>query len=167
MAALAVLLSFAKFTQLPFGGSVTLFSMLPVCVVAYLFGARWGILCGLVDGLLQAMFGSSSLANLGGNIGLFILMWCLDYILAYGSLGFAGAFKIRIKNRYVAFVAGVILVSAIRFLLHSVSGSLIWGSAWLASFAYNATYMVPECIITVIGAIALTPVLPRLKQITG
>ena len=43
MLALAVVLSYIKFWQLPFDGSITLFSMLPVCLIAIKYGWKWGL----------------------------------------------------------------------------------------------------------------------------
>ena len=41
--AMAVLLSLVQVLKLPFGGSVTLVSMLPVVLIAYMFGTKWGL----------------------------------------------------------------------------------------------------------------------------
>ena len=41
MLALAVVLSYIKFFQLPFDGSITLFSMLPICLVSIKYGIKW------------------------------------------------------------------------------------------------------------------------------
>ena len=57
---------------------------------------------------------------------------------------------------------GGALVSAIRFICHFISGVTIWGdysdgaqAVWEYSLTYNAGYMVPELIITVLGCAVL------------
>lgn len=71
----------------------------------------------------------------------------LDYPLAFGALGLAGAFR----NRPVIGVGVGILG---RFACHFISGVVFFGQyAWAGwnvyaySAAYNATYLVPEFII--------------------
>ena len=41
--ALAFVTSYIKFARLPFGGSITLFSMFFICFAGYLYGAKVGI----------------------------------------------------------------------------------------------------------------------------
>ena len=40
------------------GGSITLCSMLPIIVIGYRYGSRWGLLSGLVYGILQMVLGA-------------------------------------------------------------------------------------------------------------
>ena len=47
MIALATILSLFKLVDLPYGGSITLASMLPVLLIAYRYGTAWGLLTGL------------------------------------------------------------------------------------------------------------------------
>ncbi len=51
--ALAYVTSYIKLWNMPFGGSVTLFSMLFIVLIGYWYGARIGILTGLVYGIFQ------------------------------------------------------------------------------------------------------------------
>ena len=53
--ALAEVTSYIKVFALPFGGSVTLFSMLFIVLIANWYGAGTGILAGFVYGILQFM----------------------------------------------------------------------------------------------------------------
>ena len=45
MIAAATILSMFKLVELPYGGSITLASMLPIVIIAYRYGTAWGILC--------------------------------------------------------------------------------------------------------------------------
>ena len=51
--ALAMVTSYIKVWEMPMGGSVTLLSMLFICLIGYWFGARYGILAGAGFGILQ------------------------------------------------------------------------------------------------------------------
>lgn len=51
--ALAIVTSEIKFARLPFGGSITLFSMLFIVLIGYWYGAAAGLMTGFAYGLLQ------------------------------------------------------------------------------------------------------------------
>ena len=51
--ALAMVTSYIKVWEMPMGGSVTLLSMLFICLIGYWFGAKYGIITGAAYGLLQ------------------------------------------------------------------------------------------------------------------
>ena len=62
MVALGTVLSVIPVMQLPFGGSVTLFSQVPILAVSWILGIPWGLASGLAYAVLQI---------LGGGIGNF------------------------------------------------------------------------------------------------
>ena len=148
--------------SLPFGGSVTLFSMVPVCLIALAFGTKWGIFSGLCYGVIQLFFGLSNVTYAAGiSILAALAVLLFDYIIAYAVLGLSGIFKNIIKNKYLAAILGVVLVLVLRFICHFITGVTVWreiadllGAIWY-SITYNATYMVPEIIITPIGVALL------------
>ena len=157
MLALATLLAEFAIIKFPFGGSVTIFSQVPMVVVSYRYGIKWGAFAGLCMGVVQMLFGMGNFAYVSGIAAYLILIFA-DYIIAFGSLGFGGMFKNKIKSPVVAIALGGAVVSVIRFLCHFISGVTIWGdyadgaqAVWEYSLTYNAGYMVPELIITVIG----------------
>lgn len=169
-----VLNEFATFES-PFlhGGGVTVFSQVPIIALSYIFGVRWGIISGFTMSVIQLMFGLSNLAYVQGIDGYLILILA-DYILPYTLLGLGGVFKEKIKNQDAALTLGTVSVCLIRFVCHFVSGVTIWGD-WTQqnamsavfgySLAYNAGYMIPETLITVIGILALNKFLfPRLNK---
>ncbi len=144
------------------GGSITLCSMLPICIIGYRYGVRWGILGGVVYGLLQLLLGVNALRGISlATVALSVL---LDYLLAFGVLGFSGLFRRKIQNQSAAFMAGAGIAIVLRFLCHFISGAFVWdtiladtGLNWagiLYSFNYNGSYMLPELVITLVaGAI--------------
>ena len=99
MVAMSTVLSFIKPFQLPYGGSVTLFSFVPVLFAGYAYGLKWGVFSGIVYGVLQTVFGISA-ATAGAGFRWWQVLLCalLDYIIAGAMLGTAGIFKNVIKK---------------------------------------------------------------------
>ena len=142
--------------SLPFGGSITLLSMVPVCLIGIMFGVKWGVVTGLAYGVIQLFFGMSNVTYAAGVAGIWgaLAVLLFDYVIAYGVLGFTGVFKKAIKNQIVAAVLGVLLACVLRYLCHFITGVTIWreiadlwGAVWY-SITYNGTYMIPEIITT-------------------
>ncbi len=157
MIALAtVLCEFLK-VDWPYGGSITIFGQVPLIVISYRYGIKWGAFTGLVMGVIQMLFGFQNFSWVNGIISYLILAFA-DYIVAFGALGFGGMFRNKFKNQVLAISLGAAVVSFIRFLCHFISGVTIWGdyakgakSVWLYSLTYNGGYMLPEAIITIVG----------------
>lgn len=172
MVGLATVLSVIPVMQLPFGGSVTLFSQVPILAVSWILGVPWGLASGLAYGILQILVGGiGNFSYVQGMLAYIILVFA-DYLVPFTCLGFAGMFKRVIKNEYAAATVGTVLVCAIRYFSHFISGATIWTeyapdtaiSAVLAySASYNATYMVPETIISIIGILAVIGIWNRLN----
>ncbi|NLW23158.1 MAG: energy-coupled thiamine transporter ThiT [Tissierellia bacterium] len=152
MVALSVLLSRIKVYEAPNGGSVTAGSMIPVL----LFSMRWGVGPGLITG---ATFGLLKLI-LGGWV-FTPVQAILEYPVAFASLGLAGvAMKSKDINKlsdYLKVVLSVLLAIGTRFICHFIAGVIFFAeyapegvSPWLYSAAYQATYLVPEFIVSAI-----------------
>lgn len=161
--AIAVVLSEFTVIKLPFGGNVTVFSQLPIIMLAFRYGTPWGLLSGLVFGILEMMLGLNNFSYVTG-IGSYIILIFSDYLVAFGVLGLGGVFRGKIKNQAVALACGGALASILRLACHFVSGITIWrgyapsdafGAVIKYSITYNSSYMIPELITTVIGALAV------------
>ena len=158
MVALATILAEFAVIKFPFGGSVTLFSQLPIVVLSYRYGVKWGLVTGFTMSLLQMVFGAANFSYVSGITSYLILAFA-DYIVAFTALGLGGMFKGIIKNQAVALGLGGAVTSLIRYACHIVSGVTIWKeyagdmNVWEYSVTYNGGYMIPEIIITVIGAV--------------
>ena len=166
MIALATVLSLIKLWEMPYGGSVTMFSMLPIVLMSYRHGPKWGLFTAFTHSILQLIMG---IKNVGycATIGAQIACILLDYTFAFSVLGLASLFSKPFKNRTVGVCLGTAIVGALRFFCHFLSGIFLWGSyqptdgwisklpTWLYSIVYNGMYMLPEVIITVIGAVLL------------
>lgn len=160
MLALATILAEFAVFEFPFGGSVTLFSQVPVILISYRYGVKWGAATGLVMSVIQLIFGIKNFSYVSGITAFLILALC-DYLIAFTALGLGGMFKNKIKNDVLAISLGGVVVSVIRFICHFISGATIWkeyaeGAPVLEySLTYNASYMLPELIITVVGLVIL------------
>lgn len=158
MIALAFILSMLKIIDMPFGGSVTAFSMLPVIIIAYRYGTPWGLLAGFTASLLQMLMGLKNLTYATSPLaGVAIVM--LDYIVAFAVMGLGGIFKGKIKDQGLSLAAGALVVCVLRYLCHVIAGCTVWAGVsiptsdgLLYSLVYNCAYMVPETVITVVGA---------------
>ncbi len=165
MIAIGTVLSNIKIFTMPNGGSITLLSMLPFVLVSFRHGVKWGLFTGFVNSLLQMLLGFW--APPVPTFLYFLGEVLLDYVLAFMALGLAELFARPFKNRTVGVAVGTAAVGVLRFLCSFFSGVLIWGNlsdglpAWIYSLGYNASYMVPETILTVVGAVLLVRMAPQ------
>ena len=158
MIALAAVLSVIKLVDMPYGGSVTLASMLPILLISYRHGVLWGLAGGAVHATLQQLLGLSNLMwfTTWQSVVAVIL---LDYVLAFTLVGLGGVFRRVIRRQHLALAAGAVLVSLLRYACHVLAGATVWAglsipteAALAYSFGYNATYMLPEAIVLVLAA---------------
>lgn len=169
MIALGTVLANIKIYELPNGGSVTLFSMLPFILISFRHGVKWGLFTGFVNSLLQMLLGfwAPPTPGLLPLVGMILL----DYVLAFTLLGLAGAIANPFHNRMLGVAVGSAAVCAIRFVCSFLSGVLIWGNlsdglpAWIYSLTYNGSYMLPETILTTIAAVLICKAAPRLFDV--
>lgn len=157
--ALSAALSLVKIFEMPLGGSVTLLSMLPVCMLSIMYGCKWGLFCSFIYSLTQLLFGIW--AVLGWGLTPAALIGCItfDYIIAFTVTGFAGMFR---KHGVPGYIGGIALAMVMRLVSHVISGVIFFASwapeGWnplLYSVSYNGLYMLPEMAFTVIGAVFL------------
>ena len=141
--------------SMPWGGSVTLASMVPMIVLSLMLGLRWGLLSGIVFGVIQMLTGFYPPPT--QTILDFFLVVMLDYLLAFGVLGTACVcYRVFGKKVWAIPLSGAV-VTALRYLCHILSGILIWGvyaeegqSTLAYSVLYNGSYMIPEIILTTV-----------------
>ena len=136
MIALAFVLSFFKFSEFPYGGSVTCFSMVPIVLLGIMYGKGWGLACGTINGVLQALQGAFGSSKAFAGLGTFevILMCFLDYIAAFAVIGLAGMLVSKAiksnnakKNRNYGQCRGVnCFFPEIRYSHHFRCNSLRW-----------------------------------------
>ena len=175
MIALATVLSFLKIVKFPWGGAITVLSMLPIVVFALRYGVARGLSVAFIYAVIQLGQGILIDGLLGWGLTPTALVACilLDYLLAFSVLALAGIFGNR---SWGAIIGGVVLALCLRFGMHYVSGVAIFHSfgelwegfstdnTWLYSLLYNGAYMLPETVFTTAGAAVLfkTPQMRRL-----
>lgn len=159
--ALAFLTSFLRIVPMPFGGSVTLFSMLFICLIGNWYGIRIGLMTGLAYGILQFLQEPYVLSP---------FQVCCDYILAFASLGLSGLFYKSPKGLLKGYILGVLM----RGFFHSLGGYLYWMDYMPDNFppalsavypiVYNYSYLLAEAALTII-VILLPPTAAALSRI--
>lgn len=159
--ALAFVTSYIKIFKMPWGGSVTLCSMLFIVLVANWYGVRTGILVGLAYSILQFIQEPFVLS---------FFQVCCDYILAFGALGIAGFFAKQTHGLVKGYVAAVLARGA----FHALGGYLYWMDYMPENFpqslksiypiAYNYSFLLAEGVITVV-IISIPAVANALKQV--
>ncbi len=167
-------LSYIKFFKMPYGGSITAASTLPMLIYCYYFGFRKGLLVSSVFMLLQLI-----------QEPYIISPWSalLDYFLPYLALSLVGLFRFK-RSRYdkavkagknplcahTAFFAGTAVYMVVRLFSHVLAGVLFWANgidfmgwtgdltgaaAWGYSLTYNALFIVPDTAIALVAGILL------------
>ena len=172
MIALGTVLSVLKI-DLPFGGGLTIASMLPLILISHRWGWKRGVFAAFAYSLIQLLLG---LDNVGYAtsfaMGLGIVM--LDYVIAYTVIGLSGVFDGVFGKTWKSVAVGIAVTFVLRFLCHLITGAIIWGvwmpeefmsmtmtNPWQYSFLYNGWYMLAELVVTEVIAMALYPVIGR------
>ncbi|GEP64396.1 proton-coupled thiamine transporter YuaJ [Clostridium beijerinckii] len=110
--ALATILKMLRLYHFPQGGSITLGSMIPVLLIAFIYGPEVGCLTGFLYGVITLILDPYILHP---------VQVLFDYPLPFTALGLAGFFK---QRRLV----GVSIAILVRFLCHLISGIVFFGS---------------------------------------
>lgn len=183
--AVATILSMFKIVSYPFGGGITLFAMLPIILISYRYGMKWGFFSAFVAAVLQLALAFTGSVTPMPTIWAMLAMLFIDYIVAYTALGFGGLFRNKIKNVTLALVLGVIVAIFARYLAHFFSGIIFYGeyAEWyfgpdsgfnlgtgeffmsrfsgnglivIYSAVCNGILMLGELAITIVGAIVIS-----------
>lgn len=139
--ALTIVLHMLKLYHFPQGGSITPGSMIPLILIAFMYGPLVGFLTGFLFGIIN-MF-----------IDPFILspvQVLFDYPLPFLAIGLAGFFA---KNKML----GTAVAMFGRFICHFISGIAFFGSyapegmsPWLYSLTVNGSIVGSEAVICLI-----------------
>lgn len=142
--AIAFVLSYIKLFSMPLGGSVTLCSMLFVCLIGYMYGPKYGLIAAFAYGILQFVQKPEIYTP---------LQVIIDYVCAFTALGLSGF----LKDKKFGLQLGYLLGITGRFFFAALSGYVFWGEyapegwnpIWY-SMCYNGGYIYAEGIITLI-----------------
>ena len=142
-AGISYILSMFKFISMPQGGSVTLFSMLPVMFISIIYGRGVGLTLGILLGFLKI---------LDGVVLLHPIQFILDYILSNMCLGFSNIFGIN--NKFKVFF-GCLFSGFLCVMFNVISGVVFFSefapsgmNVWIYSTSYNFSSIGLEVLMT-------------------
>ncbi|MGG7179079.1 energy-coupled thiamine transporter ThiT [Clostridium paraputrificum] len=153
--ALACVLQILRIYQFPMGGSVTLGGMVPLLLIAFIYGPEVGFLTGFLYGLLNLFMDPYFVHP---------VQILFDYPLPSLAIGLAGYFKNhKLLGTGLAFLA--------KFVCHFISGVVFFGSYGaefgmgpsLYSLVVNAPMVGADAIICLV-IIAILPINRLLKR---
>ena len=146
LTAMSMALSYVTLFRMPQGGSITLFSMVPIVLAGYFYGTRRGLMVGAAVGLLNLLFGPYVIHP---------VQMLLDYPIAVGALAIGAPLRDKCgkASLTVTYLVGVFG----RYVCAVLSGVIFFGAyapegfnAWTWSLWYNLTYLAVEGVITVV-----------------
>ncbi len=143
---LAVVCALIPFLNFPFGGGLTIASMLPIVLVSYMYGVKWGFFTSFTYAVIQILMDLSLGTSSSTLLALFmpqsedymglaaaILILFIDYFVAYTVLGIGGIFRNRFESKTKALVLGAAAALSLRYAAHILSGCIFYG-AWAEWF---------------------------------
>ncbi len=155
--AMSFALSYLKVVEMPYGGSITVASLLPLMIYSYMFGVRKGVFAGMIYGILQAFQDTYILHP---------AQFLLDYPIAFSAIGLAGVFAQTKALRFpqVRFALGAIVAGFGRFVMHFISGIFAFGAfapegqpVVVYSLLYNLGYVFTDiAIVVVVGVLVFS-----------
>ncbi|MEQ6356643.1 energy-coupled thiamine transporter ThiT [Lysinibacillus sp. M3] len=168
-AAIGLVLDQVSFKVWAQGGSVSLV-MVPIMLIAFRWGLIPGMVTGLLIGIMQTMFGAYIIHWLQGT---------LDYGVAFTVVGLAAVVRgpvleaakdLNKKKMALYIILGTVLAGFLRYAAHTIGGAVFFAeyagdqNAWVYSIIYNGTYMLPATILTAIVGVLLFTAAPQLMQ---
>ncbi|MBF0818536.1 energy-coupled thiamine transporter ThiT [Streptococcus acidominimus] len=166
-AALAMVLSFIPDFMGWFNPS---FGAIPLVLISLRRGSKYGLLAGLIWGLLHFVLGKVYYLSFAQVV--------IEYILAFLAMGLAGylapSFQRALKEKGertqalgLAFLAAILAVF-VRYLIHYIAGVIFWSSyapegmsAYWYSFTVNGTAGGLTLLVVLIVLGILVPTSPR------
>jgi thiamine transporter len=162
--AASFVLSYMRLFKMPQGGSITVMSMLPVMLFAYLYGVGPGLVCGLAFGILQFIQEPYFYT---------VPQFALDYLVAFAVLGFAALGAKLPGKDIVKLPIGVALGGLLRTISSFLSGYLFFAEyapegmhPAVYSLVYNFSSIGVDTLVCIVGAVLLagTGILTMLKK---
>lgn len=149
-AALSAALYSVRIFTLPYGGSITAGSMVPIFWLSLRRGAKVGMFTGAVFGIIALEIDVllSPFSPITNPVQV-----VAEYPFAFGLLGLAGLLKKSVTSARALVGVGIAIVC--RFFVHFLAGILFWAwsvpegwnpVAWSA--VYNGSFLTGEFIIS-------------------
>ena len=132
--------------KMPQGGTLGL-GIVALCLASYHLGWKNGLVVSTLSVVLQFYTGAMYYVN--------PIQFLLEYVLAFGIYGICSLFPnialSRNKENQVAYLfTGILITNLLRLAFHTIAGVLYWETLLVASFVYNAWYMIPTMIVCLI-----------------
>lgn len=148
--AIAVVLELVSKMLIPemvFGGQLTVVSMLPVVLISYRHGVKWGLWAGVAYALIEMLLGARTVAAafqpgyFGDEVIIFnaVIMCVLDYLVAFTAIGLGGVFRNRIACKGTALSLGSLVALGARYVAHVASGYILF-AGWAEWFFTQAGF---------------------------
>ncbi len=160
LSGVAFVLNMIKFINMPQGGSITLFSMMPIMLIGLLYGRGAGLSAGIILGCLKMLDGVTFIHP---------MQFMLDYILANMFLGLSGMFG---KETKIKILTGCLVASLLSVMTNVVSGAVFFGeyapegmNVWVYSIIYNFSSLGVEAFLTTILMMFIP--IDKLEKITA
>ncbi|MGT2887591.1 energy-coupled thiamine transporter ThiT [Streptococcus didelphis] len=165
-AALAMALSFIPDFISWFSPS---YGAIPLIVLALRRGPKYGLLSGLIWGLLHFALGKIEYLSMSQVV--------IEYIFAFLSMGLAGLFskqiQLQLRQKHLSYAVLIgfsasFLAIFVRYLFHFIAGVIFWGSyapkgmsaVWY-SFTVNGTAGFLTLLLVMISLAILIPAQPQ------
>ena len=125
----------------PFGGQLTIVSMMPVVLISYRHGIKWGLWAGVGYAMIEMLLGAKTVAA-AFQPGYFgdetmivnaLIMCIMDYVLAFTVLGLGGIFRNKIQNPGMSLMCGSLVALGARYAAHVISGYILF-AGWAEWF---------------------------------
>ena len=122
MIALSTVLSLITIIKMPMGGSLTPVSMLPVCMIAIIYGTKWGLCTSFAYALVQLILDFAAALSWGLSVPALVACFVFDYLLAFTIFL---KLKVKVANAQVKFIG--LFSTAVSFVTFLMNGQVAIG----------------------------------------
>lgn len=126
-------------------------TVIPLLLLAIRRGVVWGVVAGLVYGLLAIVLGQVTMLSLPQGI--------LEYIVAPASLGIAGIFNTKKQAKFSTVVFAVLLGVFVKYFFHFVAGIIFWGQFAWKGWSVWLYVLITQGISAIVTALAALVIL--------
>ncbi|MDY0278044.1 MAG: energy-coupled thiamine transporter ThiT [Acholeplasma sp.] len=139
---LDLIVSQIAFLKMPMGGNLLGISMVPLVLIGFIFGMKYGFLGGILYGLysfsldyftyVSAFFHDEKIVKI-------LALIFLDYLIPFTAFGLTGLFHKKNLSTINNIVLGTVFVSITRFISSTLSGVILW-SSYIKEAAYGVEH---------------------------
>jgi len=150
--------------SMPFGGKLFNLSLLPIILIGILLGPFYGLIGAIIYGVFSFFIDGYGLVYFTQDLSQALLVFILDYVIAFGALGLSGFFK-KSLEKPIYLVMTITIVLLLRFVSSTIVGALLWvgfasGDEWASNLLnsvgnnaliYSSIYNIIYTITTIIS----------------